>query len=200
MRKERSLTPESAKNILELASYGATPSLMSCWYAGNNKGLIGSFSKYAKDQNMQYFVGSGAPKLNAVAWIGNKKAENIAWIIVQTYRNMFKENASLHRDPYPQEIMLLHITYNVKYDADKPIHINHIASVIFNCRLENPGEGLTSFTCCCSRNFLACAYNSPRRCPICRSGISKRRSTRVSAKPFRLDLAKFKKVSTSLAL
>jgi len=192
MNKERSVTPESVNNILSLVSLGATLSLIRSWYAGSNIGLINSFSKHVKAEKSQYFAAKGSPKINAVAWVSSRKGQSSAWVVIQLYRNMFTENADLHRKPFPHEIIKVHVAYNIKYSNGEPLHINHVSSVITNLSDTIEDATLLTFTCCCSRNFIACSYYSPRRCPVCRSGVKAPVSLRKSNKPFRLDLSRFK--------
>lgn len=154
------------KNFAEL---GASTPLFELFWSGIYKGIHDTFSNNCDN----YFSFSKNPKFGATSWVCNKDAENAAYILIKMHAQMAPDNLDFHRAITKDELMLLAVAYNTKYNECNNISISKIYSLISSIKHIDTSSGIAIFQCSCKNHYITRSSAAPATCHWCRSKIKK---------------------------
>lgn len=179
-------------NIKVFAQLNAPKRFFTDYWSGAYKGIIQSTCKNTKP----LFPSDKAPKVGSTSWVGNKFAENSAYILARMYRQINNDNKLLERDLTTEELISLTIAFNTKYgqSSEYSLGISQVASLFTSLKAMMIESGVAVFKCMCRSEYISRSTAAPKTCPWCRMQIKKHPASTRSVKPFKVDIARISKL------
>jgi hypothetical protein len=179
-------------HIKIFAQLNAPKRFFTDFWSGAYKGIIQS----TVETTEPVFPLDKAPKVGSTSWVGNKFAENSAYILAKMYRQINDDNKLLQRDLTTIELIELTVAFNIKYGQStaNSLGISQVASLFSSLQAMMVETGVAIFKCACSNEYVARSTAAPKTCPWCRMQIKKLPKGITASKPFKVDILKLSKV------
>lgn len=179
-------------HIKVFAQLNAPKRFFSDYWSGAYKGIIQSTC----DNTAPLFPLDKAPKVGSTSWVGNKFAENSAYILARMYRQINEDNRLLERDLTADELIALTVAFNTKYgqSTEFSLGISQVASLFASLKSMLIETGVAVFDCACGTKYISRSTVAPKTCPWCRMQIKKQPVGALSTEPFKVDLERISKL------